>query len=262
MVIEVRGPSGVSERRHWSTVDLWSDRQHRPVYGEQPLTAAEENRLNALRHAGVGVDIPLALSADSAHIAAGAAEHADLLAYLASADRSGWSYHFARLACSFKEGKGEYFTGADLTVELFGDGDDEMRPTIWSLTPAKVLDGDERSHEFGFTSSLKFLQVSTTRHRKAPQGKLVQGYGMLTSMARWEFTPTAVARLDGDFELGLIVRVPRDVPAHAVVTLNIVVEKPRKLAMNRKAAVRGAASRTIVFEGPGQPARSHSGPPR
>jgi hypothetical protein len=243
-------------------VNLWSDRQRRPVYGERPLTTAEWNRLNALRNAGVGADIPLALSGVAvSQVVAGATEHADLLAYLASADQSGWSYHLARLACSFKEGKGESFIEAELTVELFGEDDDELLPTVWSLTPAKVLDGDERSYEFGFTTSLKFLQTSTTRQRKGPQGTLVQGYGLLTSTARWRFTPTEVARLEGDFELGLIVRVPRAVPAHAVVTLDVVLEKPRRLAPARQAEVRGAASRTIVFEGPGQQARSRSGLP-
>ncbi len=235
------------ELRHWSTVDLWSDGQRHPTLTEAPMSVDMDKKLAALREAEVGVDIPVPLSISTQ-------TDSELLKYLTSPAMSGWIYHYLRLGCSFKKGKGERFTGADLSVQLRRSDPGDEHPAAWSMTPLTMLDGDERTDTLTVGADLKFIKGEASRQAKARQGTLVRAYGLLTADPAWRFTATRIRDLEGSFELGLIVRSPVESRLGGEVALNVVVEKPRRLAPVLSATVKGAKRLEVSFQGGGQSA--------
>jgi hypothetical protein len=249
---------GTGELRHWSEIDLWSDDQRNPVFTEELTSVEDDLELQARRTAKVGLDVPLMLTkATNAEVMATVTEHSALLAYLASEADSGWSFHLARLACTFKAGRGEFFKEAKLTISLRRTDGDSPKPIAWSLAPDRLLDGDERTSKRGLTASAKLIGVTASEERKAPQGTIIQSYGPLTSHPEWRFTRTKTASLEGDFALVLIVRAPAAVPVRGEVVFDVTVIKPIRVLRDKQAEIRGASQATIEFESPGQEAVVH-----
>ena len=245
--IRLTGSDDSDALRHWSTVDLWSDGQRRPIRAEIPVSVDMEEKLAALREAEVGVDIPVPLSISTQ-------TDGELLKYLMSPALSGWTYHYLRLGCSFRNGRGERFTGAELSVRLTRSDPGDEQPAAWSMTPLTLLDGDDRTDTLTVGADLKFVKGEKARQTKATQGTLVRAYGLLTANPAWRFTPTRIRDLEGSFQLGLIVRSPVESRLGGDVALNVVVEKPRRLAPVLSATVKGAKRLEVSFQGGGQSA--------
>jgi len=237
MAIVVKG-SG--EKRHWSEVDLWSDGQRRRQYAEAPMSVKESARLEAVRKARVEADIPLPLTTTTV-------TDGEVLQYLRSPAMSGWSYYLLRLACWFKEGQGERFTRADLHIGLGQPGAQEEPAVAWSMSPLVVLDGDERTSTWTIGADLKFLTAEAGKQVKAGQGTLLRGYGLLSADPSWRFTATRIANLEGTHQLGMIVRAADVAHVAADVTLDVAVERQRRLALSRLAHIKGAATMKIEF---------------
>lgn len=234
------------EKRHWSTVDLWSDGQHRPVYAETALDDEQIAQLEALREASVEADIPLPLTTSTV-------TDDEVLQYLRSPAMSSWSYFLLRLSCWFKQGSNERFTEADLRTNLACAGaTDGQPPVAWSMSPLVVQDGDEQTATLTIGADLKFLNAQISRQAKTSQGTLVQAYGLLSSRPSWRFTATRIGKLEGTFQLDMIVRAAAGVHATADVALDVALERHRRLAPSRPAKVKGATKVEIDFPADGQ----------
>jgi hypothetical protein len=237
MVISVKDSE---EAKHWSAVDLWSDGQRRPLYSEALMPADQVAEFDALREAGIGVGTPVPLTASTV-------TDSELLPYLASPAMSGSTYFLLRLACSFKKGKGERFSSADLKVRLTRQDTGRPQAIAWSMSPPVMLDGDDRTDTFTLGAGLKFINAAVSRQHTASQGTLVRTYGLMTSSPAWGFTATPAAELEGSFELGMIVCAPAGAGVTGQFTLDVVVDQPHRLTPDKSATVKGAASTQVPF---------------
>jgi hypothetical protein len=233
------------EFRHWTSVDLWSDKlrsyqNDSGGYGEEePDEAAEAaeaagqpvdwNRYTR-REARLGVDRPRPLT-----YAGLENEDAELRKYLASPDAASFQYWQVRLACSFSAAEGEAFERAKLKLRFMSPSGAQV-PKAWSMAPDERLAPCTDTWHYKVGLDLKFIATEVSRDVKEQDAIVIKAHNLLTSDPWWAIGGKG-QQLDGSYQLALIAQGPCGRPAGVQVSMEVTVTKARRWRRNRRVTV-------------------------
>jgi hypothetical protein len=236
------------EFRHWTSVDLWSDklRSYRDDSGDDSGSAEEEQEETAeaakaagrpvdetrytRREARLGVDRPRPL------IYAGLEnEDAEIRKYLASPDAALYQYWQVRLACSFSAAEGEAFERAKLKLRFLSSSGAQA-PVAWSMAPDERLAPRTGTWHYKADFDLKFISTEVSRDVKDPDAIVIKAHNLLTSEPWWAMGGTG-QQLDGNYQLALIARGPSKRLAGVQVTMEFTLSKARRWRRNHRVTI-------------------------
>ena len=163
-------------------------------------------------------------------IAADLARDANLQAFVEQESASS-RFHAVTIECSFHAGRDEPFDEAWLKIELDRtDGVEGARPIAWSMTPLKASTKTEVERTLSLKGTLKFgdagVEAGGGETRKLDLDVThIAAYGVLQSNPFWEFRRTEACAIDEQYQLAMIVRVPKHIQAAGRISMHANVRR-------------------------------------
>ncbi len=151
-------------------------------------------------------------------------------------------FFLVRLACSFRTGYGDnHIAWARLDAHLKGSDNNEIKPRIFDMYPAKINHQSKVNRQIGITPNLRFAEiaegslggwVTTVEYNKLIP--IIIGSGVLENTATWEFRPQKEHPVLGSWVLHLIVERPKPLNViDLIISLDAVVETKAGLLQAR-----------------------------